>query len=343
MKKWIAVFLLAVLLLAMSGCDPYIPRGEIGEELASFPTDGDYPVKLVKTARYWVSLVGWYGGSDYGISVSDTAQDLHVVYNAENVSIWFMGADDEYVIWCERSEEFYTYKVYSMQNKTTETIFRAVCGEEMQLQNVAIYNGFAYYSYMDQASQQAHIFRYDLQKKTAEPVFSAAWEEDRSIMSFAVQNGLLSVAVPAGITVLDLTSGETVFEYALPADIYYVFSVSYDAANEACALYYRDSDSEDIGILRRGDTAVLSVYTFGSNQYAYQDQIRCLNGHVYWISQYNVSGNVTEHYSLVEYDYLNHTPNETNRTLNFYVDQQGTYLLRFDRDGRFRNIVLSKR
>ena len=343
MKKWIAVFLLAVLLLAMSGCDPYIPRGEIGEELASFPTDGDYPVKLVKTARYWVSLVGWYGGSDYGISVSDTAQELHTVYSAENVSIWFLDADDEYVVWCERSDEYYTYKAYSIQNKTTETVFQTIHEEVMQLQNIAVYNGAVYYAYMDYDLMDAHIFRYDLQKKTAEPIFSAAWEADRSIMSFAAQDGLMSIAVPAGITVLDLTSGEVVFHNPLPADTYYVFAVAYDAVNQTCAMYYRDGDSEDIGILRQGDTTALSVYTFGSNQYAYQDQIRCINGHIYWISQYNVSGNVTEHYSLVEYDYLNHVPNETSRTLNFYVDGDGTYLLRFDRNGHFENIELSQR
>jgi hypothetical protein len=162
-------------------------------------------------------------------------------------------------------------------------------------------------------------------------------------MSFSVQDGLLSIAVPEGITVLDLNSGETVYKNPLPTDTYYVFSVSYDAVNKACALYYADSDSEDIGIMKQGDTAIRSIYTFGSNQYAYQDQIQCLNGRIYWISQYNVSGNVTDHYSLVEYDYLSDLPNETQRTLNFYVDEHGEYLLRFDRSGEFHNIDLYQR
>lgn len=343
MKKLIAISLLLTLVLSLAGCNSHIPQGDPGTKLASFPTDSNYPVKLVKTDSYWVSLVGRYGSSSSSISVSDTAQDLHTVYSAEDVTVWFMDADDEYVIWSELSEEFYTYKVHSIAAGTTETIFQTTANDVMQLRNVSLHNGFAYYAYMDYSAQQAHVFRYDLQKKSAEPIFSPKWEGDKSVMSFAVQDGLLSIAVPEGITVLDLNSGETVYKNLLPTDIHYVFSVSYDAVNKTCALYYADSDSEDIGIMKQGDATIRSIYTFGSNQYAYQDQIQCLNGRIYWISQFNASGNVTEHYSLVEYDYLSDLPNETQRTLNFYVDEHGEYLLRFDRSGEFHNIDLYQR
>ena len=140
-----------------------------------------------------------------------------------------------------------------------------------------------------------------------------------------------------------MDTGKTVFENALPEDTYYVFSVSYDAANSTCALYYCDSDSENIGTMLQGDTAIRSVYTFGSNEYAYQDQIKCVNGCIFWISQHNVSGNVTDHYRLIQYDYLQDKPMETNRTIAYFIDGKTVYFLRFDKAGNYQNVELRQR
>ena len=93
----------------------------------------------------------------------------------------------------------------------------------------------------------------------------------------------------------------------------------------------------------QGDTAIRSVYTFGSNEYAYQDQIKCVNGCIFWISQHNVSGNVTDHYRLIQYDYLQDKPMETNRTIAYFIDGKTVYFLRFDKAGNYQNVELRQR
>lgn len=96
----------------------------------------------------------------------------------------------------------------------------------------------------------------------------------------------------------------------MPEAVKYVYCVSYDSKNDTCALYYADNDSEDIGILKEGQTKIASVFTFSQNHYAYQDKIDCHDGHIYWIAQANVSGNITDHYTFIDYNYLDHKPTE---------------------------------
>ena len=65
--------------------------------------------------------------------------------------------------------------------------------------------------------------------------------------------------------------------------------------------------------MKEGQTEIASVFTFSQNHYAYQDKIDCHDGHIYWIAQANVSGNVTDHYTFIDYNYLDHKPTEEDK------------------------------
>ena len=130
----------------------------------------------------------------------------------------------------------------------------------------------------------------------------------------------------------------------------YLFSVVYnlignkedseECLSDTCALYYADNDSEDIGILKEGQTEIASVFTFSQNHYAYQEKIDCHDGHIYWIAQANVSGNVTDHYTFIDYNYLDRKPTEIDRTFSFYRNEIELYLLRFNKNGDYSHIDL---
>ena len=110
----------------------------------------------------------------------------------------------------------------------------------------------------------------------------------------------------------------------------YTYSVSYDSKNDVCALYYADEDSEDIGIIKEGETEISSVCTFSENYNAFREEIECHDGHIYWIFQADVSGMVADHYTLVNYNYLKHRPIETKRILDFFRDGSKLYSLRYN-------------
>ncbi|MBE6594875.1 MAG: hypothetical protein E7644_03655 [Ruminococcaceae bacterium] len=337
-KRWFCFLLLFV--ICLSGCT--FLKGNSQSAVATYP-DKEAPAKIFKTDAHWVALVNSYGSSDYTLSVSEDLHTLQGVYTATDVSIWFMAVNDTAAFFCEETEEHYTYKAYLLQEKTMKTVFSTPAGDIYQTQEVGLLGNLAYYCYIDYASLTVSVIAYDLLTGTTSVAWEKPYVEAEMPYCFAVEGNLLSVAHSKAVTVLDLTTGDIPFSISLPNEVQHVFSVSYDPANDACALYYSDQDSEDIGIIAEGATKITSHFTFGSNRYAYHDQIKCINGYIYWIAQANITGNVTDHYQLVIYNYKTGKPTEIKRTFYFHYDDGTLYSLRFDKNGDYSNIELMER
>lgn len=343
MKKTtvIALILLLVLsLLAFSGCSALLPKAQ-PEILKSYPKQ-TAPEQVVKTQTGWAMLHNVYGGRDYTVSAGKDLESAITVYSANDVSIWYFEANDNGIVWCEKSTEFYTYKAYVFKTEQVETMLQVPVADGFQPANVGIFGNVAYYCLIDYEKQEVRAIAYDLSSQATNDVYTAAFEEDNQPYFINLEATYLSFACSDFITVLDVQTNQTVYRASLPDDVKHVFSVSYDSKNETCALYYADGDSEDIGILRKGETAISSLFTFSENYYAYHDKIECYNGHVYWIAQANVSGYVTDHYKLIDYNYLEHKVSETSKTIDFCRAGEDIYLLRFNKSGDYTHIDLCK-
>ena len=341
MKKYVKLSALllvfvTVLSLALSGCA--FRKGELARVVASYPHDSA-PGLMVKTENHWVSFLNVYGSKKYTLSVSTSADKTEPVYTATDVSIWFLDACDDFAVWCERSETEYTYMLYTFADKQTK-VLKKVSTENYQPQNVGIYDGCVYYLCLDYAAKRFSVFKYNVEEQFEHERIHGDLDEGKQPYSFAIEGENFIFINSSSITVSKLTDLDTVFLAFLPSSVSYVYSASYDSTNQRCAIYYADSDSEDIGIIGEGETEVTSIFTFGNNNYAYQDKIRCADGHVYWISQRNATGNVTDHYTFVDYDYINHKPTEQKRAFSFFLDGDSIYFLRFDKDGSYDGIEL---
>ena len=215
-----------------------------------------------------------------------------------------------------------------------------ICKPGYQPQNIGIYLNTAYYCTINYDKQEVQVVAYDIIAKTKTELLKDDFHETKQPYSVNPENEYLSFVCSDQIKVLHLQSNEVVFDSALPEAVKYVYGVSYDSKNDTCALYYADNDSEDVGILKEGENDVVSVFTFSQNHYAYQDKIECCDGHIYWIAQANVSGTVTDHYTLIDYNYLEHTPKETDRTFGFYRAGNDFYVLRFNKRGNYTHVDL---
>ncbi len=336
----VLIVLLVLSLLAFSGCSALLPKAQ-PEILKSYPAQAA-PGQVVKTQTRWVMLQNTYGGQDYTVTVGQDLASADSIYSVHGVSIWYFEANDNGIVWCEESAEFYTYKAYVFETGQIETMLQVSVADGFQPQNVGIFGNVAYYCLIDYDQKEVRAIAYDLSSKATDNVYTAVFEEENQPYFINLDAGYLSFACSDLITVLDLQTNQTVYRASLPDDVRYVYSVSFDSKNETCALYYADGDSEDIGILRKGETAISSVFTFSENHYAYHDKIECYDGHIYWIAQANVSGNVTDHYRLVDYNYLEHKPSETTRTFDFCRAGEDIYMLRFNKNGDYTHIDLCK-
>ncbi len=332
MKK-IAVCMLVALILVLGGCSALKP-----EAVASYPK-GSAPSQVIKTEDQWVMLMNDYGKNEYSISVSETVDAIDSVYSVDDVSIWHIEANESGVVWCELSDESYTYKVYDINSQSVNEIF-TVSATEYQPQNVGIFENSVYLCEIDYSGAVVRVREYDFSSGEISVIIVKPFVEENQPYSINVEGNHLSFVCAEYVEVINLQSGEIAFDAILPESVRCVFSVSYDSVNDNCALYYADGDSEDIGFIAEGEDEISSVFTFSRNHYAYMDKIECYDGHIYWITQANVSGNVTDHYRFIDYNYLDHKPTETNRTLSFCRNQGELYLLRFNISGEYTHMDL---
>ena len=336
--RFLVSFTLLFSLFLLFGCSGNVSTNE-PQVIASFPKD-TAPSQVIKTKNHWVMLHSTYSDVNYSISFGEGFVSRNTIYTAEDVSIWYFEANDNAIVWCEKSSEFYTYKVYSFDNQEIDTVFQCPTEAGFQPQNIGIFQDRVYYCAIDYQQKTVGVFAYQLGAKTTAEVFSVVLDEAWQPYSINLENTFLSFVCSGEVKVLDLQTNETVFDSPLPGAVSHVFGISYDSKNDTCALYYADSDSEDIGILKEGDEKISSIFTFSQNHYAYQDKLECYDGHIYWIAQANVSGNVADHYRLVDYNYLEHQAVETYRAFNFYRNDSDVYTLRFNRSGNYTHIDL---
>ena len=343
MKKVVNLAILAFSVFSLflaSGCSELMPE-EQSEAMKSYPKD-TAPSQVIKTADKWVMLHSAYAGTDYVMSVGNDLDSASEFYSVQGVSIWYFESDGNLVAWCEKSEDFYTYKVYDFATQKVETLHQASVENGFQPQNVGVFRNTVYYCSIDYDKKQVSVMGYDVASQTASVIDAVELVEERQPYSINVEDKYLSLISSCQVKVLDLVTQNIAFDSELPSSITCVYGASYDEVNDTCALYYADSDSEDIGFLKEGDKDIASVFTFNENHYAYQDKLECNDGHIYWIAQANISGNVSDHYSLVDYNYLEHSAVETKRTFGFCRDGADLYALRFNKDGDYTHIDLCK-
>ena len=333
-----ALILLVSSLFVFSGCSAFAPQKQ-PQVIKSFPKD-HAPSQVIKTEKQWVILNNTYGSQNYAVSVGESLDSANNIYSVGDVRIWYFEANENAIVWCEESPEFYTFKVYAFETQETETIYQVSADTGFQPRNIGIFLNAAYYCVMDYEQQEVRVLAYNIESKTTTEVYAVEFREEWQPYSINLENRFLSFVCSNQIKVLDLQNNETVFASTLSSSVKHVFGVSYDSKNDTCALYYADNDSEDIGILKEGEDNIYSVFTFSKNHYAYQDKIECYDGHIYWIRQENVSGAVTDHYKLIDYNYLEHKSVETDRTFGFYRSENALYILRFNKGGAYTHIDL---
>ena len=332
--------LLVLLMLLLSSCSAFVPQKQ-PQIVNTYPQE-TAPSQVIKTEDQWVMLHSTYGGQNYTISVGENSASTNNIYSANDVNIWYFEANKNGVVWCEKSKEFYTYKIYIFETQRVETVFQVAVDKGYQSQNIGIYLNTVYYCAINYDQHEVQVIAYDITTKTTRDVYKVEFNEMKQPYSINLENEYLSFVCSDQIKVLDLQNNEVVFDSALPDTVKYVYSVSYDSKNDTCALYYADNDSEDIGVLKE-ENDIVSIFTFPQNHYAYQDKIECYDGHIYWIAQANVSGSVTDHYMFIDYNYLEHKHTEIARTFSFYRNESELYLLRFNKSGDYTHIDLCQR
>ena len=331
MKKIIGLLLLLAFTLSLFsffGCFGYKSETKV-EVLKTYPKEMA-PAQIIKTDDKWVMLNNTYGESKYSISVGTELDSLIDVYSVDDVRIWYVDANQKAIVWCEKSDETYTYKMYDFETEEIIVISQRSIEEGFQAQNIGIYLDKVYYCLVDYERQEVSVFAYDIVLKETDVIHKCAFVEKKQPYSINLEDEYLNFVCAEQVKVLNLKENRTDFEVLLPDDVKYAYTASYDRINDTCAVYYADEDSEDIGIIKKGDVEISCHITFSENHYAYHEKVECHDGYIYWIFQANVSGYIVDNYCFADYNYLESLPLEIERTFEFYRKGKEIYLLRFN-------------
>ena len=316
------------------------------QKVAEYPKS-NAPIKIINADNYWYSLIGSYGNDDYKLTVSENPEDLNVVYEINDAAIWDFEANSDYIVWSEIKENENRVMLYKNSDGKVTDIYTADTTDEVHIANVGLYKDCLYYIETDYKNCIDSIIEYDVKNDTTEIIYTTKCAENNSIMNLSVKENYLTAATrddnKIEMILFDLNSDNKPVITELPDNTEYVYDVAYDNINDTYAIYYADKDKkEQMGIYNKKMKDIKNIVTFNENVYAYQDNVECYDGNVYWIYQANVSGNVTDHYILEDYDYIKDRPKQYERTFYFTRVNGSLYRLSFDKDGEYKNIVLNK-
>lgn len=330
-----ALLLALALLLCACGGENNTDLYEINGENAwfSYPVDSA-PVKAVNAGEVWYLLKGDYHGDCFTLAVGADYAGAKNVYSASGVSIWFFEANAFLAAWCEKTAETLRFMVYDTESGEAKEIFTESAAEGFAPANVGVWGKNVYFANIDYRSESAAIMRYNAETGELSRYIELEYRGEHSCTSLSADGGVLLASVGTASSAMlvkaELSSGAK--EYIpLEKDVSVAYACAYDRMNGGYAVYYRDVDgAEHIGTVNPKNGKIKNVFTFGENVYAYQDALELCGGHLYWISQINASGKVSEHYSFIDYDLVQGTADEYLKTFAFALAEDGVTLLSFN-------------
>ena len=133
MKRFVYCTLLSVLILSMlllSSCSALMPQKQ--PQIVNTYPEETAPSQVIKVGEQWVMLHSTYGDPNYTISVGENTNSTSNIYSVSDVSIWYFEANQNGVVWCEKSQGFYTYKIYVFETQKVETVFQVAVDKGYQ-------------------------------------------------------------------------------------------------------------------------------------------------------------------------------------------------------------------
>ncbi len=346
-RRILCAFLALAMLLSLAACG----GGDIAVELvketawAEYPID-EAPVKIIDAGGVWYAIMGEYIGDHFELAVGENYDSLDTVYEADHVAIWFFEANEKYAVWGERSAYACTFKLYIRETGEVYDIRTLSTDGAYQNANVGLYGDDVYFLETDYTAGKSGILRYDIEAGELSLFYEFTYAEARSAMNLSLVGDSLiatgNVGGKASLVRFDLAAGGAPDVRTLRGSVDFVYDAAYDTVTRAYAIYYLDKDgAEHIGVISAKSDAIANIFTFEENVYAYEDTVCMHDGHVYWVTQINTSGIVSEHYRFIDYDYSAHTRTEYLRTFGFTVAADGVYLISFNK-ADYDGVFLSK-
>lgn len=289
------------------------------------------PTRLVHAGDYWYATLGSYGSADATLAIGPSPDKLVPVYSAD-ARVWgTLAATPEYAAWVQEQNDTLTWMLHNRESGETVAVHTEPFGDVRPCFGVALDENAMYYVRSDTAAGTAELVR----RSHADGTETILHAPGCPISSLNIRQGELVLAQQAEagwqIVRLDAENGDMIALGQLPGIVAMVFTVDYDHATDAYAVYYYETDGrEHAGVYIRKQ--LLSVFTFGSRSYAYEDAMVLVDGHLIWTVKREVSGLIADNFRVVDVNLLTGDISEHERSMHFIIDGDKLLLLTINPD-----------
>lgn len=331
--KYYSAFTL-LLVFAITSCAPGSAKKTDGKE---YTYTSDLPAQIITTdtddETIYSARIADYGESYSKIATGFMPDEMDTVYTAEGAIILKISANENHIAWFERinsedSTQHYNLKVYTHSTKKTATVFEnEMKADEERIQdvNIGLVGDTLYYLQHDFEQSVSKIMAKDLNSDKEEVFVEHPFTQDEFLLNIpitflTVRDSMIICSNKKDDTVsleaYRADTSELEQSVTLPDYVALTYSADYDQEEDAFALYFQKSEEspygwgDGVGVIKGGEKEVKEIYTLDNATALYKDKIGINDGMVYYVEQWNTSGNVVDHYKGILYDYENDQPQE---------------------------------
>lgn len=288
----------------------------------------DTPARLLCAGGRWYAMLGSYGRNDATLAVGDAPDALTTVHTDE-AKVWSFEAAPTHAAWVQIAEDTFRWMLYDHASGQVTEVWREADVDKRPCVTLALDEEALYYVRSDMAAESSILYRRSL----ADGAETVLRMPGGMIASLTMRQGELILAERSAegwqLLRLNAETGDELAVKKLPAIVETVFTADYDPAFRSWAAYYRDtSGREQAGIL--SGNSVLNVYTFGWVEYAYDEALEMVDGHLIWTIKREVSGVIADNFITVDYDLRRNQVTEHRGSCHFQTTDGGLLLLRID-------------
>lgn len=301
----------------------------------------DRPILLKKSNDTWYVFTNQYKTNHYELSVSDKPEQLNIVYETDNVSIWNLDANSDYAVWTEVKKNVVMYTYYDKEeNQTYELMTLTYTNQEPQITNVGLYKNKIYYEIIDYENVNFKIMEYNVLNGENKIIYAMDGKEKTDVMYNTLnvdENSLLATTrVNGRLMIIHLDLAKKDYNQKTISTKKYnaiAYSVSYD--NDKYALYYWSNQNQKLAIFNKSGKQEKVVYKFNSNNYALYDKIKLKDDNLYWIDiKINNQDQKNNHVNLMVYDLSNKNTQKISNIFEFDVNDKTIYALGYYKNNK---------
>ena len=275
------------------------------EEIAEFTDESMLPIQFaISEDDKYVYLLQDIDQTYSKISVSESATELNVVYDAGDFSIKNMACGNGFTAWTESTDDAYAVKCYN--HKTDEvTVIHSGHYDfdtDYQILEIKAYKDCVYYTLYFNDKDYAAIMCYNVAAGSETEYMAAYFYLPEKLISaqyesLDLNDGWLicSEKTAAGtidVWMINLEDDSNMLCH-LKQNVLLVYGASFDQESNTLALYYQTVDDSDHIVICSESGAVTDVVDFNRSSVAYRDRIRYIDGNLYYVEQTVKHGNAS--------------------------------------------------